>query len=256
MKIATWNVNSINTRLPHLLKWLGDAKPDIVGIQETKTIDEKFPKLELEDLGYNVIFNGQKSYNGVALLSKKPIDEYSFILPNNPIAEQARVVQAEISGHLILNLYIPNGSEVGSEKWDIKLNFLAALKQHLQVLQQQYSQIIVMADYNIAPEPIDVYAPKQMDGGICYHPTERKFFRQLLNMGFVDSFRLKHPTKQQFSWWDYRAGAWQYNKGMRIDHLLCNAALADKIIDVQVDTTPRGWEKPSDHAPVILELAA
>jgi exodeoxyribonuclease-3 len=255
--IATWNVNSINARLQHLLRWLRESGTDIVLLQETKVVDEAFPALEIEDLGYNILFHGQKTYNGVAILSKYPLEEVQRGLPGMVEDTQARYLEAIISlpGSAIrtATVYVPNGESPQSEKWPYKMRFYDALSAHAATWQDLDEAVILGGDYNCAPLPTDVYDPVRLDGTTCYHPAEREKLRTLMHSQRLhDAFRLLYPNKADaYSWWDYRAGAFPQNKGFRIDHLLVNAQAADLMSDCWIDTDPRHWEKPSDHTPVV-----
>ena len=255
ISIASWNVNSIKTRLPHLLQWLQDAKPDIVLLQETKTIDETFPMIEIEELGYNLAIHGQKSYNGVAILSKLPLEDIRTGLPGDATDEQARYTEAVVStpGNVlrIASIYVPNGQSPDSDKFAYKLHFFDRLAAHTKSLLEHEEVLVLGGDYNVAPAPIDIYDPKALSGTTCFHPLEHEKFRVLEFTGLYDAFRILHPSTQQFSFWDYRGGAYQAGKGYRIDHLMLSPKALDALQECQIDETPRGWEKPSDHAPVI-----
>lgn len=256
--IATWNVNSIKARLVHCLKWLQDSQCDIVLLQELKCEEAAFPRMEIEDLGYNVALKGQKTYNGVAILSKFPLEDIVMQLPGDESDEQARYIEATAClphGALrVASIYVPNGQAVDSDKFQYKMRFFDRLYDHAQSLLAMDEPVILGADYNVAPQPIDVYAPKQLDGTVCFHPDERAKLRRLLNLGYYDAFRALHPNTQQFSWWDYRGNGYQAGKGYRIDHLLLNAYAMDRIQSCHIDETPRGWDKPSDHTPVVCAL--
>lgn len=256
MKIATWNVNSIKVRLPHLLSWLTNTKPDIVLLQELKCNNESFPRDELEDLGYNLAIHGQKTYNGVAILSKFPIDDFTTILPNDPEPTQARYIEAVISVHKsairVASVYVPNGGEINSEKFEHKLKFYDALKSHLQHLITLDEAIIIGGDYNVAPDDIDVYDPVILANSTCFSQIERQKFKQLLRLGYNDAFRLTNKNSQEFSWWDYRAGSWHKNHGMRIDHLLLSPEATDLLKSSEIEISLRKLEKTSDHAPVSI----
>ncbi len=263
LKIATWNVNSVKSRLIHLLELLRlEDAPDILLLQELKCVDDAFPRQEIEDAGYNIAIHGQKTYNGVAILSKFPIDETIIGLPQNPLAQElepaARYIECIISlagtAIRVASVYVPNGQEPGSEKFKYKIAFLEQLTQHAKNLLKYDEMLIIGGDYNIAPDAIDVFDAKSLEGTICYHPEERKKFRALTGLGFTDIYRSFNPTTQGFSWWDYRAGGWQHNKGMRIDHLLLSPQAADKAISSGINLTPRSKDKPSDHTPVWCEL--
>ncbi len=267
IKIATWNVNSVKSRIEHLLEVLrNENAPDILLLQELKCEDAAFPLTEIEDAGYNAAIYGQKTYNGVAVLSKFPIDEIikgfnGMPLPPNSGGragdlfssnqQDARYIECVISlknsAIRVASVYVPNGQEPGSEKFLYKLTFFDALYNHIKSLLKYDEILIIGGDYNVAPEPIDVFDPKSLDGTTCYHLEERKRFRALLGLGMVDVYRAINLHTQGFSWWDYRAGAWQHNKGMRIDHLLLSPQAADLAVSSDIDLKPRGKEKPSDH---------
>lgn len=260
IKIATWNVNSVRSRLAHLIDYLrSDKAPDILLLQEIKCVTEKFPYLEIEDLGYNVVAQGQKTYNGVAIISKYPIEDVVNKLPAEDSDEQARYIEALISTGStplrVASVYVPNGNMVGSEKFQYKMRFLDRLYNHAKELLSYNEALIIAGDYNIAPEAIDVHDPEKLEGTICYHIDERKKFRELESLGLTDIYRLLHPNKTQYSWWDYRAGAWSQNKGYRIDHLMLSPEALDICKDSDVDLEPRDKEKPSDHTPVWCEVA-
>lgn len=257
-RIATWNVNSIRSRLQHTLEWLSRDPVDIVLLQELKTVVDQLPLIEIEELGYNVRAVGEKSYNGVAILSRFPLEVTQESLPGNGNDLQARYIEAEVSlpgqALRVASVYVPNGQEVGSEKFSYKLAFLDRLRMHLSALCAHDELCIIGGDYNIAPEPLDVYAPQTLDGSVCFHPEERARFRALEYLGYYDAFRLVHPQQQAFSWWDYRGGSWQSGKGMRIDHLLLSPQAADRAEDCIILSDMRGAEKASDHAPVVVTL--
>jgi len=249
MRIISWNVNSVKSRLEHLTRLLAETKPDVALLQELKCLDEAFPLMEIEDLGYNVVTHGQKSYNGVAILSKHPIEDVF-----RGFDEQSRYIEAFTGGVRVASVYVPNGQDEGSDKFQYKLKFFDTLKERLRQINLNDEKIIIGGDYNIAPADIDVYNPAALQNAICFHPLEKQKFNALVNSGYVDSFRMRYPDKKFFSWWDYRAGAWQKNEGLRIDHVLLNAEAADVLTDAGVDTTTRNWDKPSDHAPVWVEV--
>jgi exodeoxyribonuclease-3 len=257
--IASWNVNSIRTRIELVKSWLESYQPDIVLLQEIKCINESFPYNEIEDLGYNVKIHGQKSYNGVAILSKFIIEDAHIILPNNPDPEQSRYIEALIALPnkkmiRVASVYVPNGQSPDSDKFIYKLNFLKSLQQHMRTILEFEEILIVGGDFNIAPEELDVYDPKELDGTVCFHPSERIAYRKILNLGMYDAFRLKYPSKKSFSWWDYRAGSWQRNLGMRIDHLLLSPEATDLVADCVIHDEIRGKDKSSDHAPIMCKL--
>ena len=257
--IATWNVNSVKARLPNVVEWLQSAKPDVVLLQELKCLEEAFPKMEIEDCGYNIAVHGQKTYNGVAILSKHPIEDVTRSIPNFD-DEAARYIEGIISiagkGAIrVASVYVPNGQSPDSDKFQYKMNFYDKLYAHLTSIRDFDEKIFIGGDYNCAPEDIDVYDPRSLRGTTCFHPDEQAHVRKLHNAGYADVYRKLNPNKQEFSWWDYRAGAYNYNKGMRIDYILTNPKAADSVIDCRIDAEPRGKEKASDHTPVIVEVA-
>ena len=253
IEIATWNVNSLNVRLPHVLDWLRDRQPDILALQETKLTDPDFPTLDIAEAGYQAVFSGQKTYNGVAILSRLPASDLVTALPglDDP---QRRVLGATIGDIRILNLYVPNGQAVGSDKYAYKLAWLDQLAQWLPAELAQHPRLVALGDFNIAPEDRDVYDPAAWSGQVLCSEPERAAFRRLLDLGLKDVFRLFPREDHIFSWWDYRAAAFRRNMGLRIDHILVSPALAAVCIACQVDKAPRGLERPSDHAPVIAEF--
>lgn len=256
--IATWNVNSVRARLPNLLAWLDKNPVDILLLQELKCVTEQFPRPELEERGYNLAIHGQKTFNGVAICSKYPLEDVTTTLPGDAEDHAARYIEAVVSlrdtALRVASVYVPNGQEVGSDKFAYKLAFLDRLQAHWRA-QLTYHEIAVLGgDFNVAPYPVDVYDPAKLDGSVCYHPEERARLRALLHLGLVDAFRLKHADARQYSWWDYRAGGYARNHGLRIDHLLLSPEAADHLAEATIDETPRGEEKPSDHAPVLATL--
>jgi len=258
IKIATWNVNSIKSRLGIVTGWLKTNSPDIVLLQELKCETAAFPYMEIEDLGYNVAVNGQKTYNGVAVLSKFPIEEVIKDLPGDEADSHARYIEAvvSVSGNIVraASVYVPNGQSVGSDKFAYKLKFLERLCENTRKLLE-YDEIFVLGgDYNVAPEAIDVFDAARLDGSICFHPEERARLNALMHLGLTDTFRSSYPEARQYSWWDYRAGSFQQNLGMRIDMLLASPRAADLVIAAGIDEHPRALEKASDHAPVWVEI--
>lgn len=253
MKVASWNVNSLNVRLPHVLRWLESAQPDVLALQETKLTDEKFPVAEFKAAGYHVVFSGQKTYNGVALLSKDPIRDVITDLPglDDP---QRRILGATIDGVRILNLYVVNGQEVGSQKYEYKLDWLSKVRAYVQKELELYERFVILGDFNIAPADVDVYNPDAWHERILCSTPEREALQSFLKLGFSDSFRLFEQEQEQFSWWDYRMNAFRRNMGLRIDLILVSEALVKCCRSSVIDREPRGWERPSDHAPVIAEL--
>jgi exodeoxyribonuclease-3 len=253
LKIATWNVNSLTVRLPQVLDWLRDRQPDILALQETKLTDPDFPTLDLANAGYQAVFSGQKTYNGVAILSRLPAYDISADLPGlgDP---QRRVLGATVGDVRVLNLYVPNGQAVGSEKYSYKLAWLEKLTDWLIIELSRYPRLVVLGDFNIAPEDRDVHDPAAWTGQVLCSEPERAAFRRLLDLGLIDTFRLFPQEEHSFSWWDYRAAAFRRNLGLRIDHILISPALATACTACWVDKAPRRLERPSDHAPVIAEF--
>lgn len=253
MKIATWNVNSLNVRAPQVLEWLNTEAVDVLCVQETKIEDHKFPYTDLANMGYQAVHLGQKTYNGVAIISRHPIDEVQFDIPNLEDT-QKRVVAATIQGIRIICVYIPNGQSVDSDKYQYKLNWLQALTAYLEQQLKQYPKLALLGDYNIAPEDRDVYDPERWKGSVLVSEPERAAFRQLQALGLHDSFRLFEQPEKLYSWWDYRMVAFRRNLGLRIDHILISSALVPTAKSSWIDRAPRKLERPSDHTPVILEL--
>ncbi|MFD0987516.1 exodeoxyribonuclease III [Methyloligella solikamskensis] len=259
MKIATWNINGIKARIDTLLTWLKDASPDIACLQEIKCVDEAFPSELFEELGYNVAVHGQKGFNGVALLSKLPFDEATPRLAGDDEDEQARYLEAVVSvpsGVVrIANLYLPNGNPADGPKYDYKLAWMDRLKARAAELLTYEEPMVMAGDYNVIPMPDDVYNPAAWVDDALFKPETRARFRSLLNLGLTDAFRACHDEAHQYTFWDYQAGAWQKNRGLRIDHLLLSPQAADLLRSCEIDTAPRGWEKPSDHVPIWIELS-
>ncbi len=254
MKIATWNVNSLRVRLPHVLQWLAAVQPDVLAIQETKTVDAQFPLAELQAAGYTVVFAGQKTYNGVAILSKSPATDVMTDIPDldDP---QRRILAATLDGVRVVNLYVVNGSEVGSDKYAYKLDWLAQVTAWLQQQAALYPKLVVLGDFNIAPEDRDVHDPIAWGDGILCSPAERAALQAIQAVGLSDTFRQFAQPEKSFSWWDYRAAGFRRNHGLRIDLILASKPLADACQSCVIDREPRTWEKPSDHTPVIAEFA-
>ena len=249
MKIATWNVNSLKVRLPHLLDWLAAAQPDVVCLQELKLEDEKFPRAEIEAAGYRAAWSGQKTYNGVAILSKAPLADVQAGIPGYA-DEQRRVITATADGVRVVCAYVPNGQAVGSDKYEYKLGWLGAFTAWLREELARNPNLVVLGDYNIAPDERDVYDPKVWEGQVLFSEPEREAFRKIVALGLVDSFRLFEQPERSFTWWDYRMNAFRRKMGLRIDHLWATAALAGRCRDSDIDEGPRAWDRPSDHAPV------
>jgi exodeoxyribonuclease-3 len=254
MKIATWNVNSLKVRLPHVLDWLAAAQPDALCLQETKTEDGGFPFAALEQAGYRAIHNGQKTYNGVAILTRTEAADIVRDLPDfeDP---QKRIIAATVDGVRLVCAYMPNGQAVGSDKYEYKLKWLAALARWLGEELQRHPQLVLLGDFNIAPEDRDVHDPVAWQGQILCSEAERDAFRKLVELGFTDAFRLFEQPEKSFSWWDYRMMAFRRNQGLRIDHILVSPALAARCAACIIDKAPRKLERPSDHAPVVAEFA-
>jgi exodeoxyribonuclease-3 len=255
MKLATWNVNSLKVRLPHLLDWLAKHAPDVVCLQETKTEDPKFPAAEIESAGYKVAFSGQKTYNGVAILARAPLAAVQAGIPGFE-DEQKRVVAATVGDVRVVCAYVPNGQAVGSDKYEYKLKWLRAFADWLREELARNPRLAVLGDYNVAPEDRDVHDPKLWEGQVLCSEDERAAFRRLLDLGLRDSFRLFEQPAKAFTWWDYRMNQFKRNMGLRIDHILVSPALAAQCAACTIDLEPRRLERPSDHAPVVAEIAA
>lgn len=256
MKITTWNVNSLNVRLPHVLEWLEANPVDVLALQETKLANDKFPHAEIEAAGYQVVFNGQKTYNGVAILSRHPLEDVTPDIPGLD-DEQKRVIAATVNGVRVINCYVPNGQALDSPKYAYKLDWLKALHAYIREQLANYEKLVVVGDYNIAPFPEDTHDPGQWEGGILCSEPERAALRALLDLGLTDTWtRFEHGdpaaerNRDRFTWWDYRAAGFGRNMGLRIDHVLASEALTECCRDCRVDVEPRRKERPSDHAPV------
>lgn len=254
MKLAAWNVNSLKVRLPQLLDWLAQARPDVVCLQELKLEDAKFPRAELEDAGYRSAFSGQKTYNGVAVLSRAQAADVRAGIPEFA-DEQKRVIAASVDGVRVVCVYCPNGQAVGSDKYEYKLRWFAALREYLAAELQRHPQLAVAGDFNVAPEDRDVHDPKAWEGQVHVSEPERAAWRALLGLGLKDSFRLFEQPEKIYSWWDYRMMGFRRNAGLRIDHILVSDPLAERCRSSAVDKAPRKLERPSDHAPVIAEFS-
>lgn len=252
-KIATWNVNSLRVRLPHVLTWLNDVKPDVLALQELKLADSDFPFDVIQEAGYQAVAAGQKTYNGVAILSRQVANDIITDIPDleDP---QRRVLGASIGGMRFLNLYVPNGESVTSAKYQYKLNWLTKLDAFLKQELQQHPRLIVLGDFNIAPDEIDVHDPKLWDGQVLFSKPERDALHAMLQVGFSDCFRQLNPTEKNYTWWDYRMNAFKRNMGLRIDHILASNACASECVKCYIDKAPRAWERPSDHAPLVAEF--
>ncbi|SET05445.1 Exodeoxyribonuclease III [Nitrosomonas marina] len=255
MKLATWNVNSLKVRLPQVLDWLQKHQPDVLCLQETKLIDENFPLEEIADAGYQSVYTGQKTFNGVAILSKQKSDTVLTAIPGFD-DEQKRVIAATVDGLRVICVYVPNGEAVGSEKYDYKLKWLPALTEWMRNELSIHTKLAVLGDYNIAPDDRDVHDPQAWAGKVLCSQQERDAFGQLLSLGLKDSFRLFDQPEKCYSWWDYRMMAFRRNKGLRIDHILLSQTLAQSCTACWIDKATRKLERPSDHAPVVVELTA
>lgn len=253
MKLATWNVNSLAVRLPQLLDWLATNPVDVLVLQETKLTDDKFPTLEIGAAGYQVQWFGQKTYNGVALLSRLPAQAVVKNIPGFA-DEQARVIAATVDGVRCIGAYFPNGQAPGSDKFAYKMGWLDALREWLREELRQHPKLVLMGDFNIAPEDRDVYDPVAWAGQIHCTDEERAQFRALIELGLVDAFRLFEQPPKSWSWWDYRNLAFRKNQGLRIDHILVSEALRSAVTACNIDKVPRKNERPSDHAPVTLVI--
>ncbi len=260
MKIASFNVNSINARLARILDWFDRAKPDVCVLQEIKCVDEKFPSTEFEDRGYNVLVRGQKTYNGVALLSKHPLDDPRNALPGGDADDQARYIEAFVTPAgaapvRVAGIYAPNGNPAPGPKYDYKLGWLKRLKEHAAMLLSYEEALVIAGDYNVIPRGEDVHDPKAWAADALFLPGSRAALREIAHQGFTDAIRQIHPARTPYTFWDYQAGAWEKDHGIRIDHLLLSPQAADRLKDAGVDRGERGKEKPSDHVPVWIDLA-
>ncbi len=258
ISIATWNVNSVKIRLPQLLEWLRRDKPDIVLLQETKCVNDAFPAMEIEELGYNLALHGEKTYNGVAILSKFPLSDIRKGLPGEDADTHARYVEAVVSlpggAMRVASVYVPNGQHAESEKFPYKLRFLDRLYAHINTLLTYDEMLAIGGDYNIAPEDIDVHDPALWQGSVLTHDEVRRRLRKIAYTGMYDAYRLRYPRANEYSWWDYRANAFAQNDGLRIDHILLSPQAADRLEDCMIEKEMRAVEKASDHTPVVALL--
>lgn len=252
VKLATWNVNSLKVRLEQVLAWLDAHAIDILALQETKLSDDNFPVEAFKERGFHVSYSGQRTYNGVAVISRSPCINVETDMPHFP-DPQRRILAATLYDIRLINLYVPNGSHVGSEKYEYKLNWLQAMQHYLASQLQTYEKLAVVGDFNIAPANQDVYDPRNWENSVLFSEPEKQAFQQILNLGLQDSFRCMNPDVQAFTWWDYRAAAFRRNMGLRIDHILLTPVLAKHCVRVMIDKEPRKVERPSDHAPVVAE---
>jgi len=253
MRIASWNVNSLRVRLPQVLDWLAAVGPDVLALQETKLQDGQFPRAELREAGYHAECSGQKTYNGVAVLTREPARDVIRDIPGLEDA-QRRILGLSCGGIRVLNLYVPNGESVDSDKFRYKLHWLAAVTRFIQGELARHPNLVVLGDFNIAPAPLDVHDPTAWEGRVLFSAAERDTFARLLATGLCDTLRLRHPEQPVYTWWDYRMAAFRRNLGLRIDHILASPSLCERCRDCRVDTAPRAWDRPSDHAPVIAEF--
>lgn len=254
MKIVTWNVNSLKARRDHLIRWLDAFDPDVVLLQELKGVADIFPMTEINAAGYEAAVVGQKTYNGVAILSKTPIEVTATRLPGEEEDEQARYIEGIVQGVRLGCIYLPNGNPTPGDKYDYKLRWMHRLYAHARDLLKTEEAFVLGGDYNVIPEPQDVYDPKKWARDALFLPQSRNALRRITNLGLTDAFRACNTQGGLYSWWDYRAGSWDRDEGCRIDHLLLSPQAADKLTASGIDKTPRGWDKPSDHTPVWCEL--
>ncbi len=256
VSIATWNVNSIKARLPNVIEWLKEFAPDVALLQETKSLEENFPRLEIEALGYHCAVVGQKSYNGVAVLSKAPLSDPLRALPGDADDAQARYLEVTTFGLRVASIYLPNGNPIDGEKYPYKLAWMGRLHDHAQSLLASEQPVVLGGDYNVAPKDDDVFdAERFADDALC-QPESRRLFRSILNLGYCEAYRSLHKEAHRYSFWDYQAGAWQKDNGVRIDHLLLSPQAADRLDACDIDRGPRGKAKASDHTPVWCRLDA
>lgn len=258
MRLATWNVNSINARLETVLGWFEEASPDVAVLQEIKCIDEKFPAEAFERLGYNIAVHGQKTYNGVAMLSKTPLEDVRRGLPGDDADEQARYIEAVVSGPVpvrVAGIYLPNGNPIGTEKFTYKLAWMERLRRHAAELLRFEEPMVLAGDYNVIPRPEDADKPDSWLGDALFQPESRAAYRALQNLGLTDAFMQADGGAGAYTFWDYQAGAWPRNHGIRIDHALLSPQAADRLTGVVIHSDVRGRDKPSDHVPVVVELA-
>lgn len=256
MKIATWNVNSITARLPHVLDFLKTSAPDVLLLQELKCVEEKFPAMDIQSLGYKTAVHGQKTYNGVAILSKHEIKDVKTRLAGDDTDEQSRYIEATVNGIRLASIYLPNGNPVDSEKYPYKLKWFDRLTAHARTLLAEEIPAVLGGDFNAIPEPRDCHDPAAWQEDALFRIETRRKWRTLVNLGWTDAFRAFNNKDRQYTFWDYQAGCWPQNHGIRIDHFLLSPQAADRAKACTIDTAPRAKEKTSDHTPVILELAA
>lgn len=254
MKIATWNVNSIKARVGHVVDFLRNEQPDILLLQELKCVADDFPRLEIESAGWHAAVVGQKSYNGVAILAREAIEVVADRLPGDVDDAQARYLEARIAGLRVASIYLPNGNPLGTEKFTYKLAWMDRLERHARNLLRGEEPVVLGGDYNVIPSPDDVYDPRDWEHDALWQLESRRAFRRILWAGYTDAFRAMDARAHQYSFWDYQAGRWQRNEGIRIDHLLLSPAAADRLAEAGIDRGPRGRERASDHTPVWCRL--
>jgi exodeoxyribonuclease III len=254
MKLATWNVNSILARLPHVTRWLEQNQPEVLCLQETKCADDKFPLLEIKAVGYDCVIFGQQGYNGVAILSRAGCGTAQRGFLDDGPGSHSRLLAVDIAGIRIVNVYIPNGQMVGSEKYQFKLDWMRRLRAFLDQGYDRNTPVLLCGDFNVAPEERDVHDPRLWQNRILCSEPERAALQQVKDWGFTDTFRLHNEEGGYYSWWDYRAGGFRRNLGLRIDHIWVSGPLAERSLNTVIDKEPRGWERPSDHAPVVAEF--
>jgi exodeoxyribonuclease-3 len=258
MKIATWNINGVRARIEGAAAWVKDVQPDMLCLQEIKSEEASFPREPFEDLGYNVAVLGQKGFNGVAILSKLPLEDVSTGVAGDDADAHSRFIEAVVSvpsGALrVVSLYLPNGNPIGSEKFDYKLAWMARLEASTRRRLADEEAFVLAGDFNVIPEPIDACYPDNWRGDALFQPETRAAYRKLLNLGLTDAFRACEAGLDHYTFWDYQAGSWQKNNGIRIDHMLLSPQAADRLTSASIDKRTRGWEKPSDHVPVVVEL--
>jgi len=261
VKIATWNINGIKARIEPLLTWLAEAAPDVVCLQEIKSVDEGFPTDVIHGLGYSVGVHGQKGFNGVAILSRLPLEIERRGLP--PVTdgaedEQARYIEGLVTGPKgvarVASIYLPNGNPIDTAKFPYKLAWMARLESHVRALLSHEEALVLAGDYNVIPEPADAHEPSAWRGDALFQPESRQAFRRLMALGLTDAVRAVNPSAGVYTFWDYQAGAWQKDNGIRIDHVLLSPQAADRLVGVAIDKHVRSWEKPSDHVPVVVDL--
>lgn len=256
VKIASWNVNSIKARLPNVLDWLRAAEPDVVCLQEIKCLPENFPAMEFEALGYQVELSGQKSYNGVALLSKTPLEGVISRLPGDKADDQARYIEADTGALRVASIYLPNGNPLGSEKFSYKLAWMKRLQTQARELLALEKPVVLAGDFNVIPAPIDCYDPEAWRDDALFQPESRSAFRRILYLGYAEAWRDLKPAEVGYTFWDYQGRAWEGDRGIRIDHILLSPQAADRLVACEIDREPRGRQKASDHTPIWCELEA